>query len=433
MTRTSLLVLAALSLAQSVAAQNSPGPLTLAQAIALGRERGINAALARYNVQVADARKNQRRGDLLPTVTLNGSFARKTINFEEFGFPGIIGVGPDFNVLNFNVQASQTIFNLSTISRLRAAKDSVLASGYDARAVGDLSAAEAGLAYLQVLSAEEAVAARMADSSIAAELLDQAKKLTAAGVSPIIDQTRSEVNFATVRTQLEVARNERDRARLDLARVLELPPSQPLVLADSLGPATMTVPRDSDEAVAFAFEHRPDILAEQQRTKAVETSLRAIGQEYVPNVVATGALFESGKEFSTLDNTYLVQLGISLPLLDGWKRPARQQEGQARLDAQKLRENDLRLQVETETRQALLDLTSAEQQVTLATDRVRLSEQELAQAQQRFDAGVAGSIETTNAQGALFTARNALIQARVGYATARVRTYRALGVVDQLQ
>jgi Outer membrane protein len=129
----------------------------------------------------------------------------------------------------------------------------------------------------------------------------------------------------------------------------------------------------------------------------------------------------------------VVQLGISLPLLDGFKRPARQQEAQARVDAQKLRESDLRLEVETETRQALLDLTSAEQQVTLATDRVRLSEQELAQAQERFDAGVAGSIETTNAQGALFTARNALIQARVGYATARVRTYRALGVVDQLQ
>jgi len=433
MTRISMAILAILALTRSAAAQVSPGPLTLAQAIALGRERGINAALARYNVQVADARAGQRRADLLPTVTLNGSIARKTINFEEFGFPGIIGVGPDFNVVNFNIQGSQTIFNLSSISRLRAAKDSALASGYDARAVGDLSAAEAGLAYLQVLSAEEAVTARIADSTIAAELLDQAKKLTAAGVSPIIDQTRSEVNFATVRTQLEVARNERDRSRLDLARALELPPSQPIVLSDSLGPATLTVPKDSDEAVAFALAHRPDLLAEEQRTKSVETSHRAIGQEYIPNLVASGALFESGKEFSTLDNTYVVQLGISLPLLDGFKRPARQQEAQARVDAQKLRESDLRLAVETETRQALLDLTSAEQQVTLATDRVRLSEQELAQAQQRFDAGVAGSIETTNAQGALFTARNALIQARVGYATARVRTYRALGVVDQLQ
>ena len=270
-------------------------------------------------------------------------------------------------MVNFNIQGSQTIFNMSSISRLRAAKDSALASGYDARAVGDLSAAEAGLAYLQVLSAEEAVTARLADSSIAAELLDQAKKLTAAGVSPIIDQTRSEVNFATVRTQLEVARNERDRSRLDLARALELPPSQPIVLSDSLGPATLTVPKDSDEAVAFALAHRPDLLAEQQRTKSVETSHRAIGQEYIPSLVASGALFESGKEFSTLDNTYVVQLGISLPLLDGFKRPARQQEAQARVDAQKLRESDLRLEVETETRQALLDLTSAEQQVTLAS------------------------------------------------------------------
>ena len=171
------------------------------------------------------------------------------------------------------------------------------------------------------------------------------------------------MNFATVRTQLEVARNERDRARLDLAQVLELPPAQRLVLSDSLGPTTLTVPTDQEEAVAFALAHRPDMLAEQQRTKSVETSLRAIGQEYIPSLVAGAGFTESGQEFSTLDNTYVVQLGISLPLLDGWKRPKRQDEAAARLDAQKRRESHLRLQVETETRQALLDLTSAEQQV----------------------------------------------------------------------
>jgi hypothetical protein len=68
--------------------------------------------------------------------------------------------------------------------------------------------------------------------------------------------------------------------------------------------------QDRDEAVAFALTHRPDLLAEQ-RTKSVETSHRAIGQEYIPSLVASGA--PSGKEFSTLDNTYVVQLGISLP------------------------------------------------------------------------------------------------------------------------
>jgi outer membrane protein TolC len=71
--------------------------------------------------------------------------------------------------------------------------------------------------------------------------------------------------------------------------------------------------------------------------------------------------------------------------------------------------------------------------VAIAQDRVRLAEQELSQAEERFRAGVAGSVETTNAQSAVISARDALIQARVGYGTARVSAYRALGVIDRLR
>jgi outer membrane protein len=80
----------------------------------------------------------------------------------------------------------------------------------------------------------------------------------------------------------------------------------------------------------------------------------------------------------------------------------------------------------------VLDLASAQQQVAIADQRLRLSEQELSQAQERFRAGVAGSVETTNAQGSVISARDASIQARVNYGTARVSAYRALGVIDQL-
>jgi outer membrane protein TolC len=45
---------------------------------------------------------------------------------------------------------------------------------------------------------------------------------------------------------------------------------------------------------------------------------------------------------------------------------------------------------------------------------------------------VAGSVETTNAQSSVIAARDAMIQARVSYGTARVSAYRALGVIDQL-
>jgi outer membrane protein TolC len=79
----------------------------------------------------------------------------------------------------------------------------------------------------------------------------------------------------------------------------------------------------------------------------------------------------------------------------------------------------------------VLDLASADHQVKLAVDRLRLAELELSQAKERFVAGVAGSVETTNAQGGLVAARDGLIQARVNAAVARVSVRRAMGVLDQ--
>jgi outer membrane protein TolC len=414
-----------------VAQSPAPRTLSLAQAIALGRERGVSAAIARINERIADARVGQRRADLLPSVTVSGSAVRQTLNLDEFGIPIASGVTDPFNVWRFQFQASETLFNASSLARLRSAKDSALAVGADARAVGELTAAAAGLAYLRVLSAEETVRAREADSMVSSDLLAQSRQQVNAGTSPAIDATRSETQQAGVLTQLEVARNQRDRTRLDLARTLDLPSETPLVLSDTLGAAENDLPREPDAAVAFAFDHRSELAAERGRTAVAQRALKAIGLEYVPNLSVGGAYTESGRDMGALKGSYAVQVQLSVPLLDGFRRPARQQESAARLEAQRLRQHDTEQQVAVETREAILDQTSADHQVALAADRLRLAELELAQAKERFVAGVAGSVETTTAQGGLVAARDGFIQARVNAAVARVSVRRALGVLDQ--
>jgi outer membrane protein TolC len=241
------------------------------------------------------------------------------------------------------------------------------------------------------------------------------------------------VSFSAVRTQLAVARNAADRTRLDLVRALDLPSGASLQLADSLGPAEIALPLDPDSAAAFAREHRAELAAEHTRTEAARRSLGAIRAEYLPSLGLTGAYQETGRELGDLAATYNVQLQLTVPILDGFRRQSRVQEQRVQVDIQQIRERDLGNQVETEARQSVLDLASARQQVAIAADRLPLAELELSQAQQRFQAGVAGSVETTNAQGSVISARDALIQARVNYGTARVRTYRALGVIDQLR
>jgi outer membrane protein len=176
-------------------------PLTLLDAITLGQRQGVDAAIAQLNVRAANARTEQQRADLLPNISGRASLTRQTLNLEEFGLALATGVTAPFTIYSLQLRASQTIFDISAITRLRAARDTAIAAGLDARAVGEISGATAGLAYLRVLSAEETVRARQADSTVAAELLSQAQKLVQAGVNPAIDVTRSEVSFASVRSQ----------------------------------------------------------------------------------------------------------------------------------------------------------------------------------------------------------------------------------------
>jgi outer membrane protein TolC len=411
------------------------GPLTLLDAIRIGRERGVAATLAQLNARVANDRIGDRRADLLPNIAGAANYSRQTENLSEFGitFPGLPEVTDPFSLWRFRVGASQTLFDAAAFARLRAARDSAAAAGLDARAVGELAGATAGLAYLRVLSARETVRAREADSVVAATLLDQARQLVAAGVSPAIDATRSEVSYGAVRTELELARNAVDRTRLDLLRALDLAPGATLELADSLGLGAVDLPLDPDEAGRYARERRAELEAERSRTVAIRRTLTAIKAENLPSVGLSGYYQQSGTSMDDLSGTYQVQLGVSVPILDGFRRQSRAREQQTRLDAQLVRERDLGNQVETEARQAVLDVASARQQVAIAADRLRLAEQELSQADERFRAGVAGSVETTNAQSAVIAARDALIQARVNYGTARVSAYRALGIIDHLQ
>jgi outer membrane protein TolC len=408
------------------------GPLRLIDAITLGRKQGVDAAIARLNVRAANARTGERRADLLPNISGRATYTRQTLNLDEFGIPIATGVTDPFSIYNLQVRATQTVFDASAIARLQAGRDTALAAGLDAQAAGEIAGATAGLAYLRVLSADETVHARLADSVVAADLLSQARKLVEAGVNPAIDATRSEVSFAAVRTQLEIARNSADRARLDLVRALGLPSATRLELADTLGLVPLRIPRQPDQAAQFAREHRAELTAERARTEAARRSLRAIRYENLPSLSANGAYVESGREVGSLAGTYNLQLLLSVPILDGFRRQFRSKEQNARLEIQEIREHDLTNEVETQARQAVLDLSSAEQQVAIAEERVRLADRELSEAEQRFRAGVAGSVETTNAQSSVIAAHDALIQSRVNYGTARVVAYRSLGVIDQL-
>jgi outer membrane protein TolC len=92
----------------------------------------------------------------------------------------------------------------------------------------------------------------------------------------------------------------------------------------------------------------------------------------------------------------------------------------------------LRDQIELDVRLALDSLRSADAQVKAAEEGLKLAQNELAQAQRRYKAGVTSSIEVTDAQTRLQRALDNRINALYNYNVARIDLGTAMGTIRSM-
>lgn len=414
-------------------------PLTIGDAARLAAQRSATAMAARYRAEQAEARVTQRRADLLPSVSGVALQSGRTFNTASFGL-SLPGFDPDGQVLgpvktvDVRGRASLTLLDFAAIERVRSAAASARASRSDAASIAEQVAAQAAIAYLRVQRAEAQIQARTADSLLAQQLVEIAGQQLKAGTGVGIDVTRADAQRASVHAQLISATAERDRARLDLLRFLGLPLSARVVLADSLSELALadTIP-DEAAAVAHALAVRPDLQAIQRQLDASGRQVAAVRAERLPSLAVFGDQGVTGKSTQHLLSTYDWGIQLSVPLFDGFRREGRVDEQRAVEHELQARRRDLQDQAAIDVHAAILDLSSAREQVVAVRERMRLVEQELSQARERFSAGVAGSSDVINASLALDASRNLLIDALTGHRLALVSLARAQGSVTTLR
>lgn len=443
--RTVLVVMAAaVAGARAARAQDAapdtilPHPLSLGDAARLAAHQSASAEEARFQAAQVAARVTQARSDLLPNVSAYAMEHGVTINTATFGFalpgldPGGQLLGP-VKTIDVRGKLSQTIFDWAALSRVRSARSSAVAGNATASDVAEQAAVTASLAYLRAQRADAGLAAREADSVLADSLLGIANDQLTAGVGVALDVTRAQAQLASVRAQLIAARNERDRARLDLLRALGLPLDARVELADSLTRLTMTDTMPNEQAaIAQALRDRPDLRAADQQLAAARQTSGAIRAERLPSLTAFGDEGWLGTNSGNKLNTYQWGVQVSVPVFDGLRREGRIEEQQARVSEIDVRRRDLRQEAAIEVRGAMLDLGSSRQAVDAAREQLRLTEQEVAQARDRFRAGVSGNADVITASLTLNTSRTQLVDALASYQSARVALARAVGSVTSL-
>jgi outer membrane protein len=433
-----LAFLARAASAQQVSA-DSTIRLTLGEAVRLAARQNAAVESARFRAQAAQARVTQRRADLLPNFSGAASERRATLN-SAAAFPielPVPGVDPNGTILGpldvFDARArvSQSLFDPAATSRVRSARTSVAAADADVGQTADVAATTAANAYLSVLRADAVYRARLQDSTLAAELLQIARDQVTAGTGVALDVTRARSQLTASRAQLIVARNERARTRIDLARTLALPLVN-LELADSLATLPLDVTTSERAALEAAYGGRKDLQALLLSAEAARQQAAAIHKERLPTVGVTADYGVSQRNGRSYLPTYDLGVLLSVPIFDGFRREGRVEEQASTARELDNRARDLRTQVEADVRTALLNLASSAEAVAAARERLTLAEQEVAQARERFQAGVSGNADVITASLTLNAARTQLVDALTSYQASRVALARAQGSISTL-
>lgn len=423
--------------AGSVPAKLVPGvlPLSLQDAINRGLKQNLGLLLSNSDIRAARGQRWEQLSALLPHVTASPYVADSQINLAELGLTSFGGlqvptsVGP-FSYFDARVAVTQSLFDWKAINATRAAGLSLKSSEYTFKDARDLVVLAVGYTYLQAIADAARIETAAAQVKTAQALFDQASDQVTAGTSPAIDGLRAKVELQTRQQQLIQAKNNFAIQKLTVARVIGLAPGQEFEFTDK-SPYRPFEGITVEDALKHAYNTRSDYQAAMADVRAAQFSRRAATAGYWPSLSFNADYGTAGGHPSTATQVFDVRGTLSIPIFQGGSVHGDVLQADARLEQSRERLDNLRGQIDSDVRAALLNLESSAEQVKVAQSNIELAEETLAQSRDRFKAGVTDTVEVVQSQEAVARAHEQYISSLYSFNFAKISLARALGVAEE--
>ena len=164
--------------------------------------------------------------------------------------------------------------------------------------------------------------------------------------------------------------------------------------------------------------------------RAAEFARKAAVAGYLPSLAFNADYGTAGAHPSTATQVLDVRGTLSIPIFQGGSVHGDVLQADARLEQSRERLENLRAQIDSDVRAALLNLQSSADQVNVARNNIDLAEETLAQSRDRFSAGVTDTVEVVQSQEAVASAHEQYISSLYSYNFAKISLARALGVAE---
>lgn len=411
-----------------------PVKLTLRQAVQMALHENPEVQIAVLSYAESKENRTLARSGLLPQASFHVGEEVQRENIDAlFGkpFPGIPEhIGP-FQSFQVGPVFSFPLLDLTAFRRWQGASHEVRASQHDSQNVREQTVLLVVSQYLGSLQASANVTAAQSRVQLSQALYDQASDLQKHGAGTGLDTLRAQVEFENEQQRLIEAQTQLKTSLFGLARLLNVDPGQPIELTDQLS-FFQTPAFQGDTTLNQAYTERPEMQALEEREREEEIARRQAREERLPTVGVNGNWAYLGLSAETAIPTYTYAATVDVPLVTSGRIHADTVKADLELKKINQQRQDLRNQIALEVKTAIAQLEAARHEVDVANEGVKLAQEEVSQARDRFAAGVANNIEVITAQDALERANDNQISALYSYNQSRADLARATGHIEDL-
>jgi len=422
--------------AGSVSGAGKPfsGKLSLREAVDRGiaynlGTKGISLAMQQAHGQMVVSRSNllpNLNGSLSETVSqvdLAAEGLRISAPIPGFRIPAIVG---PFNYFDLRVRLTQTFADFAAYSNYKSTLETLRADTFLAKDARDIVVLAVGGAYLQAVAAQARVVAARAELQTANALFDQTDQQRAAGLLARIDANKSQIQALTQKQRMTSLENDFAKQKINLARLIGLPPNSRYELTDDI-PYADAPPLGEEDAVRQALAQRPDVMAADAQIRAADRVRVAAKAERLPSLSLSADYGVTGTNPSESHGTFSVVGTLKVPIWQGGRTAGDIEQANAALDQRRAELEDLKSRVESEVRNAFLDLQAATSQVDVARKNVDVAQDTLTLTKQRLDAGITDAVEVSQAESSVASAQLDLINSVFAHNLAKLSLARAEG------
>ena len=208
-----------------------------------------------------------------------------------------------------------------------------------------------------------------------------------------------------------------------------IPAGQELDLTDD-APFSELADIDLAQAQQTAYTHRDDLLALQASAEVAVREVKAVKFQRLPTLAVNGFYGILGQDSGPYHGVFTAEGSLKFPVFREAAQRGEEQTAEAQLTTLRQQEAALRGTIDAQIRSSLLDINSTKQLVQVAQSNVTLAQQELADAQERFHAGVTDNLEVVDALASVTGAESQLVTALYQYNVAKVGLARNTGLLQ---